>query len=111
MNSPATIKMLLETVYEIRDTVSALNERSKNYFSHMETVDKTLTEHGSKIEQLEIGVAKLNLGPILNVINEHDSKMNGLEIDMTKIKQDRWWIVTLASACGGVVMFLLSKIF
>ena len=84
MNSPETIQMLLKTVFEIRDTVGALNERSKNYFASKHSLEESQKQHTDKIEKLEI--------------------------DVSNLKRDRWWMGTISSAIGGFIVFLLGKL-
>lgn len=84
MESRETIQMLLKTVFEIRDTVGALNERSKNYFNSMINLETEQKKHAEKIEQLEIEVSNL--------------------------KRDRWWLGAISSTVGGFIVFVLGKL-
>lgn len=84
MESRETIQMLLKTVFEIRDTVGALNERSKNYFNSMVSLETEQKKHAEKIEQLEIEVSNL--------------------------KRDRWWLGAISSTVGGLIVFVLGKL-
>ena len=91
MDTRETAQTLLDAVLNIQRTmsdvqvnVSTLNERSKNFYDILdkqEARDKDYLKKKKKIEQ-----------------------------KIVVFERDRWWLGFLSSVIGGLIMFLLSKI-
>lgn len=91
MDTKETAQLLLETVLDIQKTmsnvradVSTLNERSKNFYTVMEKQEAKDASYFQRIETLEKKVAVL--------------------------ERDRWWLGFLSSTIGGIITFILSKL-
>lgn len=91
MDSRETAQTLLDAVLNIQQTMSdvrtdvaTLNERSRNFYDIM---DKQEAKDSSNLTRLEI-----------------------IEQKVAILERDRWWLGFLSSAIGGLIMFLLSKI-
>lgn len=82
MNSEHSISKILEMMYETKELVSALNERSKNYYEIQHT-------QGEEIRALH-------------------ERLETNEKDINILKRDRWWIGVISSFVGSLVMFIVS---
>ena len=91
MDTRETAQTLLDAVLNIQRTmsdvqvnVSTLNERSKNFYDILDKQEARDKDYFTRIEKIEQKI----------VIFE----------------RDRWWLGFLSSTIGGLIMFLLSKI-
>lgn len=82
MNSETSISKILEMMYETKEMVSALNERSKNYYEIQHN-------HSEDIKELF-------------------GRMEETEKEVNILKRDRWWIGSISSAIGAATMYLIS---
>lgn len=82
MNSEHSISKILEMVYETKELVSALNERSKNYYEIQHTQAEDILRLYERVE-----------------VNEKDISI---------LKRDRWWIGAISSFVGGLIMSFVS---
>lgn len=82
MKSENSISKILDMMYETKELVSALNERSKNYYDIQHTQGENIVKLYERVE-----------------INEKDISI---------LKRDRWWIGAISSFIGGLIMFIIS---
>lgn len=82
MNSEHSISKILEMTYENKEMLSALNERSKNYYEIQHSQGEDIKSLYERVET-----------------NEKDIGI---------LKRDRWWVGAISSFIGGFIMFLLS---
>lgn len=115
MDSKETSQMLLQNVMEIKDTISTLNERSKNYYDLLSIQEKRIKineednkENLHRIEKLEIALANLK------IVEEHDKKIKDHDKDIQKIKddiailkRDRYWISVFSGFIGSIIVALI----
>lgn len=74
--------IILEKLGDVQKTLSALEERTKNFCD-------IVSGHTNDISTLQI-------------------KLNETITDVELLKRDRWWIGTLCSFAGAVIMFIIQ---
>lgn len=112
MNSPETMQMLLKNISEIKDTVSALNERSKNYYDMLDRQDRKIQDSNKQIQGITHRVEKIEIALAnIDIIKEHAKKIDEMYKDITILKRDKWWIGMLAGVIGSFLGFVLHLIF
>ncbi len=82
MNSEHSISKILEMTYENKEMLSALNERSKNYYEIQHAQGEDIKSLHERVE-----------------VNEKDINI---------LKRDRWWIGAISSFVGSLIMFIVS---
>jgi len=73
---------ILDMLCEVKQTVSALDERSKNYYEIQHTQGEDIKELYGRVEDTEK--------------------------DIGLLKRDRWWVGTISSTVGAAIMYLIS---
>lgn len=82
MKSENSISKILEMMYETKELVSALNERSKNYYDIQHAQGEDIVKLYERVETSEK--------------------------DISILKRDRWWIGVISSFIGSFIMFVIS---
>lgn len=132
MDSKETAQMMLSNILEVKDTLSTLNERSKNYYDMLKRQDEKIQENGSQIKDITHRVEKIEIALAnIDVVKEHTIKieelttelvsvkpeikkikqLDNINKDITILKRDRWWIGTLAGVIGSFIGFVFHLIF
>ena len=108
MESKETAQMLLTGMIEVRDTLSTLNERSKNYYELLGVQEKRIkvNEDNNKdnlhrIEKIELSLANLK------VVEDHTATLKQHSEDITKLKRDRYWIGIISGIIGSIIIPLV----
>lgn len=108
MESKETAQMLLNNIMEVKDTLSTLNERSKNYYDLLGMQEKRIkiNEDSNKdnlhrIEKLEIALANLK------VVEEHSILLKEHDKDIAILKRDRYWVGILSGVLGSIFIPLI----
>lgn len=105
MESKETAQMLLNNIIEVKDTLSTLNERSKNYYDLLSMQEKRIkiNEEDNKdnlhrIEKLEIALANLK------VVEDHSQLLKEHDKDIAVLKRDRYWVGILSGILGSILI-------
>lgn len=105
MESKETAQMLLNNIIEVKDTLSTLNERSKNYYDLLTMQEKRIkiNEEDNKdnlhrIEKLEIALANLK------VVEDHSILLKEHDKDIAVLKRDRYWVGILSGILGSILI-------
>ena len=112
MDTPETVQMMLTTILEVKDTVSTLNERSKNYYDMLHNQDKKIQDNHTQMQGITHRVEKIEIALAnIEIVKDHAKKIDEMYNDITILKRDRWWIGTLAGGVGSFLGFILHSIF
>lgn len=108
MESKETAQMLLNNIIELKDTLSTLNERSKNYYDllamqerRIKTNEDSSKDNLHRIEKLEIALANLK------VVEDHSILLKEHDKDIAVLKRDRYWVGILSGVLGSIFIPLL----
>lgn len=112
MESKETAQMLLNNIIEVKDTLSTLNERSKNYYDLLSMQEKRIkiNEEDNKdnlhrIEKLEIALSNLK------VVEDHSMLLKEHDKDIVVLKRDRYWVGILSGILGSIfIPIIISSI-
>ena len=103
MESKETTQMLLSNIMVVKDTLSTLNERSKNYYDLLAMQEKRIkiNEEDNKdnlhrIEKIEIALANLR------VVEDHTKILKEHDKDIAVLKRDRFWVGILSGVAGSI---------
>lgn len=108
MESKETAQMLLNNIMEVKDTLSTLNERSKNYYDLLGMQEKRIKNNEDsnkdnlhRIEKLEIALSNLK------VVEDHSILLKEHDKDIAILKRDRYWVGILSGIGGSIFIPLI----